>query len=839
MSSYPHEAVEKRWQERWDSDGSFRTPDLPEGKRYYCLEMLPYPSGRIHMGHVRNYSIGDSVARFFRRRGYAVMHPIGWDALGLPAENAAIERGAHPRDWTAENIAHMRRQLRRLGFLYDWDREFATCDPEYYRWNQWFFLKMWERGLAYRKNSAVNWCPGCETVLANEQVEAGKCWRCESEVRLTELAQWFLRITDYRDELLEAMDELPGWPEKVLTLQRNWIGKSEGAEIRFAAPALESALGDAHRIPVYTTRLDTIYGATALVLSPGHPAARHIARDNAAVAAYLEEAEARAADARRHPERAGAEAGKTGAATGLTARNPFTGEDIPLFVADYVLMDYGAGAVMAVPAHDRRDHAFAREHGIEIRPVVAPDETAGAPVPDASEDAFTGYGTVVDSGEFSGLPSAEAIAAMLERARREGFGEAKTTYRFHDWGISRQRYWGTPIPMIHCAECGEVPAPEESLPVELPRDIEITGKGGAALSRLESYLRVDCPKCGAAARRETDTMDTFVDSAWYFYRYLDPKNDRAPFDADRARHWFPIDLYIGGVEHAILHLIYCRFWTKMMRDLGLVEVDEPVTRQLSQGMVIKDGAKMSKSRGNVVDPDEAVERHGADAVRLYVLFEAPPEKEMDWTDERLAGPARFLRRLEQQIPGGFPWLASGSPPEGGGEFSREDLELRRKTHQTIRRVTRDLGERLHPNTAIAAIMELHRAVSAFLPEAETPASRYAAREAVEAVVSLLNPMAPHLTEELWERLGHERTLVDSPWPSWDEDLARDEVVVVVLQVNGRLRGRLEAPAGLDAAELEARARRNAGVMRHLDGREVRRVVTVADKLVNFVVAAGD
>lgn len=839
MTSYPHEAVEKRWRERWRRDGSFRTPDLPEGKRYYCLEMLPYPSGRIHMGHVRNYSIGDSVARFFRRRGYAVMHPIGWDALGLPAENAAIERGAHPRDWTAENIAHMRRQLRRLGFLYDWDREFATCDPSYYRWNQWFFLKMWERGLAYRKNSTVNWCPGCETVLANEQVEAGRCWRCESEVRLTELAQWFLRITDYRDELLEAMDELPGWPEKVLTLQRNWIGKSEGAEIRFAAPALEAALGDGHRIPVYTTRLDTIYGATALVLSPGHPASRHIARDNAEVAAYIEEAEARAAAARTHPDRGGAEAGKTGAATGLTARNPFTGEDIPMFVADYVLMDYGAGAVMAVPAHDRRDHAFAREHGIEIRRVVVPDEASAAPAPDASEEAFTGYGTVVDSGEFSGLPGVDAIAAMLERARREGFGEAKTTYRFHDWGISRQRYWGTPIPMIHCAECGEVPAPEESLPVELPRDIEITGKGGAALSRQESFLRVDCPKCGAGARRETDTMDTFVDSAWYFYRYLDPKNDRAPFDSEKARHWFPIDLYIGGVEHAILHLIYCRFWTKMMRDLGLVEVDEPVTRQLSQGMVIKDGAKMSKSRGNVVDPDEAVERHGADAVRLYVLFEAPPEKEMDWTDERLAGPARFLRRLEQQVPGGFPWLASESPPEGGEEFSRKDLELRRKTHQTIRRVTRDLGERLHPNTAIAAIMELHRAASAFLPGAETSASRRAAREAVEAVVSLLNPMAPHLTEELWERLGNERTLVDSPWPTWDEDLARDEVVVVVLQVNGRLRGRLEAPAGLDAAELEERARRNAGVMRHLDGREVRRVVTVADKLVNFVVAPGN
>ena len=829
MSTTPA-AVETKWQTRWERDGSFRTPDLPEGRRFYCLEMLPYPSGRIHMGHVRNYSIGDAVARFHRRCGCSVMHPIGWDALGLPAENAALERGAHPRDWTEENIAHMRRQLRRLGFLYDWDREFATCDPGYYRWNQWFFLKMWERGLAYRRNGTVNWCPGCETVLANEQVEAGACWRCRSVVELRELPQWFLRITAYREELLAAMDELPGWPDKVLTLQRNWIGKSEGAEIRFPVPGLEAALGEAHRIPVFTTRLDTIHGATALVLAPGHPASREIARGNPEVAQYLAQAEAAPGAA---PER-GAEGEKTGVDTGVRARNPFTGEEIPVFVADYVLMEYGAGAVMAVPAHDRRDHAFARRYGIEIRSVVV---GAGGAAGAAAAEAFVEDGTVVDSGEFSGLPSAEARAAMLEHARRRGFGEARTTWRFHDWGVSRQRYWGTPIPMIHCPDCGETPVPESDLPVELPRDIEITGTGGSALARREDWLRVACPRCGAAARRETDTMDTFVDSSWYFYRYLDPANEAAPFDSKKARRWFPIDLYIGGVEHAILHLIYCRFWTKMMRDLGLVEVDEPVVRQLSQGMVIKDGAKMSKSRGNVVDPDAAVERHGADAIRLYVLFEAPPEKEMDWTDERLAGPARFLRRLDASIPGEHDWLLETGRPAGDEVFSEEDLALRRKTHQTIRRVTRDLRERIHPNTAIAGIMELQRAVSAFLPGAAAAPARRAAREAVETVVSLLNPMAPHLTEELWERLGHRETLVDAPWPEWDADLAREDFVVVVLQVNGRLRGRLEVPAGLDPEKLADRARANAGVRRHLEGHEVRRVVTVADKLVNFVVAA--
>ena len=832
MSLSP-EAVETKWQARWERDGSFRTPDLPEGRRFYCLEMLPYPSGRIHMGHVRNYSIGDTVARFYRRRGFSVMHPIGWDALGLPAENAALERGAHPRDWTEQNIAHMRRQLRRLGFLYDWDREFATCDPDYYRWNQWFFLKMWERGLAYRRNGTVNWCPGCETVLANEQVEAGCCWRCRSEVAVRELPQWFLRITAYQEELLAAMDDLPGWPEKVLTLQRNWIGKSEGAEIRFPVPGLEPALGDAHRIPVFTTRLDTIYGATALVLAPGHPASREIGRGNPEVAQYLAEAAAAPAAA---PERGG-ETEKTGVDTGVRALNPFTGEEIPVFVADYVLMGYGAGAVMAVPAHDRRDYAFARKYGIEIRPVVVGESVGESGAGPPAEDAFVDYGTVVDSGEFSGLPSEEAKTAMLEHARRLGFGEARTTWRFHDWGVSRQRYWGTPIPMIHCAACGETPVPEADLPVELPRDIEITGTGGSALARREDWLRVDCPRCGAAARRETDTMDTFVDSSWYFYRYLDPANGEAPFDSGRVRRWFPIDLYIGGVEHAILHLIYCRFWTKMMRDLGLVGVDEPVVRQLSQGMVIKDGAKMSKSRGNVVDPDAAVERHGADAIRLYVLFEAPPEKEMDWTDERLAGPARFLRRLDASIPGEYGWILETGRPTGEEAFSDGDLALRRRTHQTIRRVTRDLGERIHPNTAIAGIMELLRAVSAFLPGAASEPSRRAAREAVETVVSLLNPMAPHLTEELWERLGHRETLVDAAWPAWDPDLAREEFVVVVLQVNGRLRGRLEVPAGLDAETLADRARANAGVRRHLEGREVRRVVTVADKLVNFVVAA--
>ena len=772
MSSF-HDRIETKWQERWERDGAFRTPDLPEGPRYYCLEMLPYPSGRIHMGHVRNYSIGDVVARFSRRRGFTVMHPIGWDALGLPAENAALQRGANPADWTSHNIAHMRRQLRRLGFSYDWKREFATCDPAYYRWNQWFFLKMWERGLAYRRNGTVNWCPGCETVLANEQVEAGRCWRCEAVVEQRELPQWFLRITEYADELLDATDRMPGWPSKVLVLQRNWIGRSEGAEVRFAIPALEEE-GD---VPVFTTRVDTIYGATALVLAPGHPAARAIAARNPAVADYIRAAlEGRAGET--HPT--GSEVEKTGVETGFCAVNPFSGDEIPVFVADYVLMEYGTGAVMAVPAHDERDHEFAAKYGLPIRTVVIPNDPQVAD----SDRAFTDCGTVVDSGPFSGLPSEEAKTAMAEHARERGYGGPKVAWRFRDWGISRQRYWGTPIPMIHCRGCGEVPVPEADLPVELPREIEITGKGGAALSKMESWLLVDCPRCGAGARRETDTMDTFVDSSWYFYRYLDPRNDKAPFDAEKARAWFPIDLYIGGVEHAILHLIYCRFWTRMMRDLGLVDGDEPVLRQLSQGMVIKDGAKMSKSKGNIVDPDPVVQRHGADTIRLHVLFESPPEKEMDWTDARLAGPARYLRRLERMIPGEAEWLVSTPLPTGEEDFAPADLALRRKTHQTIRRVTRDLQERIHPNTAIAAIMELTTALSRRLPEAAAEGARRAAREAVEAVVSLLNPMAPHITEELWERLGGGQTLVNSPWPECDGELARDEQALVVLQVNG-------------------------------------------------------
>ncbi len=821
MTHRDHERVEKRWQERWKRAGAFETPDLPTGPGYYCLEMLPYPSGRIHMGHVRNYSIGDVVARFQRRRGFAVMHPIGWDALGLPAENAALKRGAHPADWTRKNIEQMRRQLRRLGLSYDWRREFATCDSSYYRWNQWFFLQMWKRGLAYRKDGEVNWCPGCETVLANEQVEAGRCWRCDSPVSRRDLPQWFLRITEYAEQLLDEMDRMPGWPKKVLTLQRNWIGRSEGAEIVFAIEGLETD----SRVRVFTTRVDTIYGATALVLALRHPTASAIAERNPEVAAYIEERRAHLA---RAPAGRAEDAEKTGVDTGFTAVNPFSGESVPVYVADYVLMEYGAGAVMAVPAHDERDYEFAKKYGIPIRTVVIPDD---APAPDGP---FTEPGTVVDSGEFSGLPTVDAKAAMAAHAHRECFGGPRTVWRLRDWGISRQRYWGTPIPMIHCGSCGAVPVPEADLPVELPRAVEITGMGGSALSRSEDWLRVTCPGCGADARRETDTMDTFVDSSWYFYRYLDPGNDQAPFDPKRASAWFPIDLYIGGVEHAILHLIYCRFWTRVMRDLGLVDVDEPVVRQLSQGMVIKDGAKMSKSKGNVVDPDAAVSQYGADAVRLYVLFEAPPEKEMDWTDARLKGPARFLRRLARLLPGDTPWLVETKLPDGSETFARADLALRRKTHQTIWRVTRDIGERIHPNTAIAAIMELTGALAARIPRARTEPARRAVREAAETVVSLLNPMAPHLAEELWERLGNSAMLADAPWPVWDEELLREDEVLIILQINGKLRGRLETAAGADREQLIERARQNPGIRRHLEGLTVSKVITVPDRLVNFV-----
>jgi leucyl-tRNA synthetase len=821
---YEFEAIERKWQRRWLESRAFEVDDSDPRPKYYCLEMLPYPSGKIHMGHVRNYSIGDAVARFKRMRGFNVLHPIGWDALGLPAENAALKHGAHPEDWTRSNIANMKSQLQRLGFSYAWDREIATCDPEYYKWNQWFFIQMWKKGLAYRKKAAVNWCPVDRTVLANEQVIDGRCWRCDSQVVQKDLEQWFLRITSYAEELLTALDNLPGWPPTVLTLQRNWIGKSEGAEVEFPLTEGEGS------IRVFTTRIDTIYGATFVVLAPEHPLATRLAESSPELLAYIEKAKAE-----EREKRLAQEPSKTGISTGRFALNPFTNEPVPIWIASYVLMEYGTGAIMAVPAHDERDFAFARAHGLPIRVVVQPP--SGALETEDLDQPHADYGTIVDSGPFTGLPSLEAIRAMTEHAAERGFGKRAITYKLRDWGISRQRYWGTPIPMVHCDTCGVVPVREEDLPVVLPRDVTITGKGESVLLENEAFVKTTCPGCSGPARRETDTMDTFVDSSWYFYRYTDPHCAELPFRPEIAKQWFPIDIYIGGVEHAILHLIYSRFWTRVMRDLGLVEVSEPVENQLSQGMVIKDGAAMSKSKGNIVEPEEVAAKYGVDALRLYVLFEAPPEKEIDWTDARLEGPSRFVQRVWRFVQNELDALASASPIEGEEQWSEVETALRRKTHQTILKVTRDIEDRFHLNTPIAAVMELvNELYKAVEPRPTRPESWKAIREATETLLLLLAPFAPHVAEELWEALGHEKPIADASWPAHDPAIAAEDRLTLVVQVNGKLRGRLSIGAAEDDETIKKRALEDENVKRFLEGKDIVRVVVVPKRLVNVVVA---
>ncbi len=824
---YEFEAIERKWQERWLESRAFEVSDDDPRPKYYCCEMLPYPSGKIHMGHVRNYSIGDAVARFKRMRGFNVLHPIGWDALGLPAENAALKHGAHPEDWTRSNIAHMKSQLKRLGFSYAWDREIATCDPEYYRWNQWFFIQMWKKGLAYRKKAAVNWCPVDRTVLANEQVIDGRCWRCDSEVIQKDLEQWFLRITSYVEELLSGLDNLPGWPQTVLTLQRNWIGRSEGAEVEFPLTEAEGS------IRVFTTRIDTIYGATFVVLAPEHPLSARFSETSPEIAAYIEKAKSEEREKRL------AEEGKTGVATGRFAVNPFTNEPVPIWIASYVLMEYGTGAIMAVPAHDERDFAFARAHGLPIRVVVQPS-SASLEV-EEMDQPYADYGTVVDSGPFTGLPSIEALRAMTQHAEERGFGKRAVTYKLRDWGISRQRYWGTPIPMVHCDACGIVPVREEDLPVVLPRNVTITGKGESVLLENEAFVNTTCPGCSGSARRETDTMDTFVDSSWYFYRYTDPRCSGLPFRPEIANAWFPIDIYIGGVEHAILHLIYSRFWTRVMRDLGLVQASEPVENQLSQGMVIKDGSAMSKSKGNIVEPEEVAEKHGVDALRLYVLFEAPPEKEMEWTDARLEGPSRFVQRVWRFVQNNADAISTASSIEGiegEEEWNEAETALRRKTHQTILKVTRDIEERLHLNTPIAAIMELlNELYRAIEPRPSRPESWKAIREATETLLLLLSPFAPHVAEELWESLGNEKPIDPyRAWPAHDPAIAAEDRLTLVVQVNGKLRGRLSIGADEDDETIKKRALEDENVKRFLEGKDIVRVVVVPKRLVNVVVA---
>ena len=810
---YDHQTIELKWQQRFDGADHFRAQEDSSKPKYYVLEMLPYPSGTLHVGHIRNYTIGDALARYKWMRGYNVLHPMGWDSFGLPAENAAIANNRHPRDWTLDNIAYMKQQHRRYGFSYDWSREISTCEPEYYRWNQWFFLKMFERGLAYRKEALVNWCPECATVLANEQVVGGCCWRHESTpVEQRALEQWFLRITAYAEELLRDIEQLEGgWPERVLTMQRNWIGRSEGTEVDFPL------VGSDATIRIFTTRVDTIFGATCVILAPEHPLVAELAgeKERAVVKRMID------SRARQDP----GEMEKEGFFTGHFALNPYNGEKLPVWVANFVLMTYGTGAIMSVPAHDQRDFEFSKKYGLPIRPVIRPTggELAEA---DSMEAAFVDDGVCEHSGEFSGLASAEARRRMTEKAEREGFGKRAISYRIKDWGISRQRYWGTPIPVIHCPGCGIVPVPESELPVRLPLNVTITGRGRSPLEQVPEFVNVPCYRCGGPARRETDTMDTFVDSSWYFYRYCDPHNDRAPFDPEKIAYWFPIDQYIGGVEHAILHLIYSRFFTKVMRDLGLVRNDEPAARLFTQGMVIKDGAKMSKSKGNVVSADELAESYGTDTGRLFALFAAPPEKDLDWQDAGVEGMYRFLGRLYRFVTRN----ADAGRREGGPPGPADRLVLR-KLHQTIRKITDDFETRWHFNTSIAAIMELVNELTAH--EADISAGVMA--QVLEKLVLLLGPFAPYLAEELWEELGRTGPVFRQAWPTFDPELAREEETEIVIQINGKVRSRLLVPNGTATEELQARALADPRVRQLTDGRQVVRVIVVPDKLVNIVV----
>jgi leucyl-tRNA synthetase len=828
---YDPAAIEPKWQARWAANPALYAaePEATEKPKYYVLEMLPYPSGQLHMGHVRNYSIGDALARYMWMQGYNVLHPMGWDAFGLPAENAALKNNTPPRQWTLQNIAAMKRQMQRLGFGYDWANEITTCLPDYYRWNQWFFLRMYERGLAYRKQSKVNWCSLCATVLANEQVIDGCCWRHEDNpVEQRNLEQWFYRITAYAQELLDGLDKLDGWPEKVRTMQRNWIGRSEGTEVDFK---VEGEAGN--KIRVFTTRVDTIFGATSVQLAPEHPLVPALTVGNTdlelQISAMIDEQKVA-----RETDNLGA-IDKQGVFTGRYAINPYNGERVPIWVANYVLMEYGTGAIMSVPGHDERDYEFAAKYGLEIRRVIRAvgEFEEESPLPFISEE-----GVLVNSGEYDGLICIEAQAKLQQVAAAGGFGEAKVTFRLRDWGVSRQRYWGTPIPMVNCPEHGLVPVPDDQLPVLLPEQIEITQEGGSPLARVPEFYHTTCPKCGGPATRETDTMDTFVDSSWYFYRYIDAQNSTAPFSSEKARYWFPIDQYIGGVEHAILHLIYSRFWTKVMRDLGMIPNDEPATRQFSQGMVIKDGAKMSKSRGNVVSPDDMVARYGADASRMYALFAAPPDRDLDWQEDGVAGISRFLARVYRLVRRYAPIAASakGSVPPTHLPPSGVSLTLLRKLHQTIAKITLDFSGRWHFNTTIAAIMELVNELTAneaALGSGEVPARVVA--ELLRSLPLLIAPFAPFLAAELWEELGEEGEILRASWPVSDPGLAKEDEIEVPVQINGKLRSVIRISAEADNEALEAAALADEKIIEWLAGVKPKKVILVPRKLVNLVV----
>ncbi|HSW64060.1 MAG TPA: leucine--tRNA ligase [Dissulfurispiraceae bacterium] len=839
---YEFQAIEGKWQRYWTERQLHRTDTDSSRKKFYCLEMFPYPSGKIHMGHVRNYAIGDVIARYKKMQGYSVLHPMGWDAFGLPAENAAIKNNVHPAQWTYENIEFMKKQLNRMGLSYDWTREVTTCSPEYYRWNQWIFIKLLERGLAYKKASFVNWCPDCATVLANEQVVDGGCWRCDTKVIRKELEQWFFRITDYADELLQGCDELSGWPERVVAMQKNWIGKSEGVEVDFAIQ------GSSQKLRIFTTRPDTLYGVTFMCIAPTHPLAEALTDDRTGLAAIK--------------SKYGEEDEKEGLDTGRFAVNPLTGNRIPVFIANFVLMEYGTGAIMSVPAHDQRDFEFAQKYGLPVKIVIQPEQCELASPPAA---AFEGDGILTASAQFSGLKSADARRKIIDYVEARKFGTGRIHYKLRDWGISRQRYWGTPIPVVYCESCAIVPVPDDQLPVILPEDARLTGAGASPLAESPSFLNVRCPKCGGPARRETDTMDTFVDSSWYFIRYCS-KKDEEPFARANTDYWMPVDQYIGGIEHAVLHLLYSRFFTRALRDFGIVGMGEPFKNLLTQGMVCKEtwkceehgwlfpeevesGAcsrcgkpvargrveKMSKSKKNVIDPDALIQRFGADTMRLFSLFAAPPERDLEWSDKGVEGASRFIHKLWTAVHRNIEAVraARDCAVDPATLQNASAAALLRKTHQTIRKVTDDIEKDYHFNTAIAALMELVNEMTGFAPQ--HGADRAVLNCAIRNTLLMISPFAPHVAEELWAEIGEQGSVFEQSWPGWNAALAKDEEIELVVQVNGKLRAKILVPAGLSDAAARERALADAKVSEHTAGKQIVKIVVIQGRLVNIVV----
>lgn len=822
---YDFREIEAKWQKRWAEENIYKTADFSERPKYYCLEMFPYPSGKLHMGHVRNYSIGDVVARFKTMQGYHVLHPMGWDAFGLPAENAAIKHGnIHPADWTMDNIRAMRTQLKQLGISYDWDREIATCHPGYYKWTQWLFLQLYHKGLAYKKKAAVNWCPSCATVLANEQVKEGACERCKTPVEKRELEQWFFKITAYAERLLKDLELLEGWPEKVKIMQENWIGRSEGAEIRFPVDGMDE------EIVVFTTRPDTVFGVTYMVLAPEHPLVEKLIEGRPEAGAVRDFV--RRVRNLSEIARTATDAEKEGLFTGAYCINPLNGERVPILVANYVLMEYGTGAVMGVPAHDQRDFEFARKYNLPIRVVIQPP---GMELdPQAMTEAYAGDGVMVNSGQFNGLSKDEGIRAVIAYLEEKGLGRGQVNYRLRDWLISRQRYWGAPIPIVYCERCGIVPVPEEDLPVLLPRDVEFKPTGQSPLADCPEFVNTSCLRCGGPARRETDTMDTFMCSSWYYYRYTSPRDDKQPWDRARVDYWLPVDQYIGGVEHAILHLLYSRFFTKVLYDLGLVSIQEPFTNLLTQGMVLKDGAKMSKSRGNVVSPEEIVARYGADTARLFILFAAPPERDLEWSDQGVEGCYRFLNRVWRLVTSVAEGLLE-APPKPAGRLVGVNRQMHRLTHLTIKKVTEDVGNRFNFNTAVSAIMELVNALYQYKEVPETDRDPAVLREAVEHLLILLAPFAPHITEELWEITGHTESIHRQPWPSYDPEAIVEDEITIVVQINGRVRERVLVPADITPEQMKEVVLAQPRVQKLVEGKQIVKVIPVPGKLVNIVV----